>query len=134
MESKFWTPLEVEFLDDEKARILKPLTYQSRRLGCFIGVPAGFVTDFASVPRLPITFALTGGKAREAAVVHDFLYQTHIANGSVIKRRQADLVFLEAMAVTNIPLWRRELMYAGVRAGGFMAWRSGPSRYQTLAS
>ncbi len=134
MEAKFWTRLEVEFLDDDTAELKTELTYQSKRLDAIVSVPTGFVTDFASVPRLPITFALTGGKARQAAVIHDFLYQTHKVGGNLIRRRDADLTFLEAMKVTDIPAWRAELMFLGVRLGGLMSWISGPSRFKVLGN
>lgn len=119
-ESKFLTDLAVKNLDDENWLILEPLVYQSRTLGKTVEVPAGFQTDFASVPRLPLTFALTGDAAHKAAVIHDYLYRSlpHIC-----QRRTADLVFYEAMKVTGIVWWRRELMFAGVRLGGSGSWR-----------
>lgn len=133
MEGRFLTSLEVRWLpDDGTAELLKELVYQSASLRAAIVVPKGFVTDFASVPRLPITFALTGDTAHEAAVVHDYLYQTHRAGGCAIERAQADGVFLEAMEATGIPWWRRRLMWSGVRIGGWGSWRSGPTRFKIL--
>jgi hypothetical protein len=79
-----------------------------------VTVPAGFETDFASVPRLPFVYLLTGGTARKAAVVHDFLYHK-----SGVSRDDADAVFLEAMEVSGVSEWRAKLMYAGVRAFGW---------------
>jgi hypothetical protein len=90
--------------------------FYSRRLGR-ISIPAGFDTDFASVPRVPIIFWLTGDTSRKAAVVHDWLYRTQ-----TVSRHVADAVLFEAS--DNEPLWRRVVMWAGVRAFGWVAWRA----------
>lgn len=84
-----------------------------------IRVPAGFLTDFASVPRWPLTHLLAGDTAHMSAVVHDYLY-LHRA-----ERAWADAVFLAAMRAERIPAWRRWLMWAAVRAAGWRAYRGG---------
>ena len=102
----------------------QPLVFDSAIAGRLI-IPAGFVTDFASVPRLPLVFLLAGDTAHEAAVVHDYLYRRAPLIGTPprpITRAEADAVFLEAMQATGIPAWRRRLMYAAVRAGGWRPW------------
>jgi hypothetical protein len=80
-------------------------------------VPEGFPTDLASVPRLPVLFLLFGGKARVPAVLHDYLYE----QGA--DREYADAVFLAAMK--DEPGWRRFLMWAGVRLGGWAYYLNG---------
>jgi hypothetical protein len=87
--------------------------FQSDEAGQIIEVEKGFHTDFASVPRLPVVFLLTGDTARKAAVIHDKLYKS-----KMLPRALADKVLLEACAVTGISAWRRWLIYAGVRVGG----------------
>lgn len=124
----FLTDLNVKTVDDGFSKLRSPLQFYSRSLKRVIEVPIGFVTDGASVPRLPIVFLLVGGKAKRAAAVHDFLYQTH----GTRSRRQADLVFYEGMKVDGVSMWARELMYAGVRIGGFSSWADGPARYAAL--
>lgn len=94
-------------------RLNEPVVYQSDVAGQTFTVPAGFVTDLASVPRWPLVYLLAGGTANEASVVHDWLYSTH-----VVPRAVADSVLREASAVTGVPVWRRWLMWAGVRIGG----------------
>jgi len=93
-----------------------------------VTVPAGFVTDFASVPRIPLAYLLTGDTVHAAAVVHDYLYQTHLCS-----RAEADEIFYEAMAATDVPAWRRWLMYRAVRMFGGGAYASGPARLRQLA-
>lgn len=114
--SRFLTPLDVELVDDNanKWRLRSPLAYDSDLVGHVIGIPAGFVTDFASVPRIPVAFWLTGDCAHEPAVVHDYLYAT-----CEVPRDMADAVLLEAMEVVGVPAWRRWVIYAGVRVGGW---------------
>lgn len=94
-------------------RLTAALVYWSDLLKRLVIVPKGFVTDFASVPRLPVAYLLAGGEANEAAIVHDYLYHSH-----EVARDVADAVFEEAMAVTGQPWWRRKLMWAGVRLFG----------------
>jgi hypothetical protein len=98
-------------------RLNAPFVYQSDVAGQTFTVPAGFVTDLASVPRLPLVYLLAGGTANEASVVHDWLYSTH-----VVPRSVADAVLREASAVSGVPAWRRTLMWAAVRAFGGSHW------------
>lgn len=117
--SRFITELDVVLLDDTENdgrglwMVNSVLIYSSDRANRIITVPAGFITDLASVPRIPLAFWMTGDTAHAAAVVHDFLYSTGQVN-----RGTADAVLLEAMAVTGIPSWRRYAMYLGVRVFG----------------
>jgi hypothetical protein len=118
--SRFLTRCVLEVADDQddgKWILRETLTYLSEVARRTIDVPAGFQTDLASVPRLPLVYLLCGDCAREAAVVHDYLYTTH-----QVDRATADAVLREASAVTGVPWWRRTLMYWGVRAGGARHW------------
>ena len=117
--SHFVTDLEVRWHTTDTSpdkrgtrSLLAPLAYASDLLGRVLIVPGGFVTDFASVPRLPVAFLLAGDCAHEAAVCHDWLYSTH-----EVDRSMADAVFREACLIGE-PEWRAWLMWAGVRIGG----------------
>lgn len=99
--------------------LLSPLVFYSSILRKEIIVPAGFVTDYASVPRLPLMYWLFGDTNHEAAVIHDFLYFTKQTS-----RKMADRIFKEAAAAIGTSGWRRWLMYAGVRVGGAAAWEN----------
>jgi hypothetical protein len=114
--SKFLTKLRIEKADesdDGKWRLTEPLFYESDIAKQTIVVPAGFETDFASVPRLPFVFLLAGDCADEAAVIHDYLYSSRM-----LPRATADAVLREASEVMGVPAWRRWMMWAGVRIGG----------------
>jgi hypothetical protein len=60
----------------------------------WIDIPAGFVTDFASVPQIFWSIIPPTGTKTRAAVIHDYLYTAHPQG-----RPWADKVFLEAMKV-----------------------------------
>jgi hypothetical protein len=80
-------------------------------------VPAGYKTDFASVPRVPFAYLLAGNAAHKAAVLHDYMYSKGY------DRKLADDIFYYAMEAEGVPDWRRNLMYAAVRAFGGSAYQ-----------
>lgn len=127
--SRFVTDLDVRKLGRDASadkrgswKLLQLLVYESDRIGQII-VPAGFVTDFASVPRLPVAYLLAGDTGHAAAVLHDWLYTTH-----EVSRADADAVFAEALEVGGEPAWRRGLMWLGVRLGGWGPWNKDGQR------
>lgn len=93
--------------------LLAPLVFDSFLLNLRVTVPEGFVTDFASVPRAPLTYWLFGGIGDEAAVVHDFAYEK-----GIVPRDVADALYLEALEACGVPAWRRRAMWAAVRTFG----------------
>lgn len=122
--SAFLTELQVENatgLDDGKWRLIAPLVYQSDVAGMTFTVPAGFISDYASVPRAPLVYWLCGDTSTMASVVHDAIYTYHW-----VDRATADAVLKEASAVTGVPAWRRWIMWAGVRIGGGSHWNPKP--------
>jgi hypothetical protein len=127
---QFHTRVRVEQHDDERWELVAPLRYDSAVLRARIHVDAGYLTDFASVPRLPLAYLLAGNTAHGPAIVHDFLYQTHLSVG----RAQADAVFAEAMNAIGVPAWRRGLMWAAVRTAGGPSWDDGPLRFSLLGN
>ena len=104
--------------DGGEWEVVAPFRYESDVAKQTFVVPAGFTTDLASVPRLPIVYLLTGGTSNEAAVVHDYLYTSRL-----VPRDVADAVLREASEVTGVPAWRRWLMWVGVRLGGSWYWK-----------
>lgn len=113
MKSRFLTPLVVERAGSIW-RLVYPLEFESESLKQTITVPAGFLTDFASVPRLPFAYWLFGNIAQEAAVIHDALY-SGIYN---VTRKQADEVFSEASKAMDVSAFQRGAMWLGVRIFG----------------
>lgn len=124
-ESKFLTELQCQLVNgDNRWEVLSTLRYQSQIYNGLIEVQAGFVTDFASVPRVPIAYTLFGNRAHRESVVHDYLYQTHLTSKS-----DADKIFLEAMKARGKGFFVRWSMYMGVVLGGYSSYKSGPKRF-----
>ena len=119
MIARFITSLVAVKLNEKNWELKCALVYQSKILDQTITAPVDFVTDFASVPRVPLAYLLAGNTAHEAAVIHDFLYNN---KPHPCTRKQADQVFLEAMEITGIVWWRRELMYNAVRLFSAGEW------------
>ena len=86
-----------------------------------IMVPAGFVTDLGSVPRIfrPL---LSVASAPIPCIVHDYLYSGNVRG---VSRQKADAAMLALMKYYNTPRWgwQRRIAWLGVRAGGWMAYR-----------
>jgi len=89
----------------------------------YIKVPAGFVTDFASVPKfirplVPFEFLYN-----QIVIAHDYLYSTKI-----VTRKEADLILREGLQLMdNYSLGSKiysNLFYYAVRAFGGSHWNN----------
>lgn len=103
-------------------RLHSTVVYESDLLNTRIYVPAGYITDLASVPKLPLLWLMAGGSGAEAAVIHDYLYSTHAVAGRPVTRSEADAVFREAIAASEDVNAPGSLMWLAVRVGGWRAW------------
>jgi len=87
-----------------------------------VTVPAGYDTDFASVPRLPLAFYLAGGRGVRAATLHDYLYEKQHP------RKWADSVFYHALLAEGEPEVIAKAMHDAVRLAGGSQYRDdGPA-------
>jgi len=118
--ARFVSELDICLCDNDLWRIAKPLIYYSAILNSLIIVQEGFITDLASVPRLPIVYDMWGARAHREAVIHDALYCTNCF--PVVTRSQADHVFLEAMKSRGVKAHIRYPMFWAVRAAGWCRW------------
>ena len=91
-----------------KWELQQDLAFDSARVGMIIA-PAGFVTDFASVPRVPLAYWLTGDTAHKSAVIHDYICRVWVPRLRITWREAAE-VFEECMRHEGVPVWRRKLM------------------------
>lgn len=117
--SSFTTPLHVTPLDGGRLwKLIAPFEYHVGSLESeeVIRVPAGFVTDFASVPRALWGVFPPFWHYGKAAVVHDYCYATQLYT-----RKRSDEIFLEAMKVLKVPWLTRHTIYRAVRMFG---WRN----------
>lgn len=111
--------LDVRIPDaDDLRTLLADFSFWSQHLNERVAVPSGFKTDYASVPRVLWSILPPTGRYTKAAVIHDWLYVAGRCS-----RADADAVFLEAMEHLGVSPLTRRLMWAGVRAGGWMPWR-----------
>ena len=129
--SAFLTLLNVDQLEDTSHngrgtwQLNAPLEYQSDLIGLIV-VPAGFVTDFATVPRIPVVFDLVGDRGNLATTIHDYLYTTgnDAIHQRVRDRALADAVLREALRTQGVPHPLAYIMWAGVRVFGESYWNS----------
>ena len=133
--SAFLDPLRLRLIGPDRWILEGRFRYLSDVAGQIIESPAEFVSDLASVPRLPFAYLIAGGRCPQAAVPHDLLYQ----HPDWEDRPLADLIFWEAAGVTQPDLGIyaesdriRRLMWAGIRAGGWKPWRDHGKRAATL--
>jgi uncharacterized protein DUF1353 len=116
--------LVVRRATDQLWEVVEPQVYHGAR-DTFV-VPAGFRTDFASVPRVVVWLIPRFGHYTLAAVLHDWLVTAGIAGG-VVSPRDADGLFRRVLRELGVPPLRRWLMWCGVRWGALVnpARRSG---------
>lgn len=125
--SKFLNDLCLRDLTDSKWALTCDLQYQSDLLKCVVTIPSGFITDLASVPRVPILFPLWGDRAHYESVVHDYLYC--VDSIPTVSESDANSVFLEAMEVRGKSWGIRYPMYWGVCIGGFTRFHKKTADY-----
>ncbi|MFJ2713254.1 DUF1353 domain-containing protein [Pseudomonas sp. NPDC087346] len=131
--TEFSAPLSTQF-DGEASKVLgkdywrvtKDFRYyiRSKEGGEWVYVPAGYLTDGASVPRLFWSLLPPWGAYGQAAVVHDVVceYLSITVNGvpRSITRKVCDEILFEAMAVLNVPAYKRRIIELGVNS--FRRW------------
>jgi hypothetical protein len=101
--------IAVRQLNETDWKLIEPVGYTGNHED--FTVPAGFVTDFASVPRIFFWLLPSYGAYTKAAILHDFLIDT-----KAVSRADADGLFRRAMRELGVPFIRRWMMWAGVRA------------------
>ena len=87
-------------------------------------IPAGFVSDGASVPRFfwrllspqidPVTLA--------PSLAHDWLYEHGAERG--LTKQDCDIWYHDALVEQGYPMWKADLTFIGVFLFGWRRWRS----------
>ena len=88
-----------------------------------VNVPTGFVTDFASIPRVFWSVLRPDGEYAYAAVVHDYLYWTQTRS-----REEADQILKMAMEDFDVGATSLSTIFSAVRLGGEGAWKSNAAK------
>lgn len=123
--NEFTKPLTVTFFPKEnKWRVDRSFEYHQKkesRAACIL-VEKGWLTDFASVPWAAQWLIPKSGKYNQAAVLHDYIYSkggkvrsAHTNKVYFYTKKEADVMFLDAMKLLGVPLWKRRVMYRAVR-------------------
>ncbi len=117
--SQFTSKLEVKQLDRKFWELTTGFEYYVGHLGSeeVIAVPTGFITDFASVPKVFRKIIPPRGKHGKAAVIHDYCYYT-----AYYSKWKSDRIFLEGMEVLKVKKWKRYTMFWAVVLFGRYAW------------
>lgn len=127
---RFLSELQLTPIGERRWRVTQPLV-AATTYGRIV-VPAGFVTDGASVPKpLWNLFPPLDGDYDAAAVLHDYAY-AH-AEELQLKRAQADALLYDGMVATNTDPEKRRVIYDGVRLGGHFAWQQHRDRVAAAA-
>jgi len=114
------TSLTTEKIGPNLWILTSPLVFLHR--GKSYHVPKAFITDGASTPRsLWGICPPMGGRTAEAAVLHDWFYSKTCS--LTVTRKFADEMFLLAMKDNGVAWMRRNMVYAGVCAGGWASFR-----------
>lgn len=114
----FRVPSIRPFADRHRQYVLtEPFKYFPPQSPEPIIVPAGFVTDFASIPG-PLSVVFGPSVHDLPALVHDYLYWRQSCT-----REQADHVFDVALNVVGVSKGRRMAIGMGLRLGGRSAYR-----------
>jgi hypothetical protein len=110
------TPLRGEFFDQgRRFRLLEDLTFDDGSTRVI--VPAGFITDFNSVPR-GLWNVFPPWQFPEAGVVHDYLYQ----HPGLRSRQECDAVHKLVLQVLGCGWFKRQSAYLAIRMWGGAPW------------
>jgi hypothetical protein len=102
----------------DQRELTSDFAYQ-RKNGRVILVEKGFVTDYASIPKIIPKWVISADDPiiREGAVIHDYLYQTH-----KYPRKECDEILIEIMAELGASIPIQILVFFSVRLFGGSHW------------
>ena len=95
--------------------IARVLTWRSEQLT--LTIPAGFVTDLASIPRALRAVLDVNGPSRDPAILHDWLYCSQRTS-----RAFADHMLFQALVSYGETQLTAGVYWLGVRIGGWVPW------------
>jgi len=105
--------IEIKLINNGKQGILlKKIGFEN-----FV-VPKGFMSDFATIPRIfwciyPPLGAGRGKNYAKACILHDYLYSKEC--DYLLTRKECDLVFKRCMKYCNVTWFTRNFFYVCVR-------------------
>lgn len=124
-----FAPAELESIESPRQlyELREDFVYESPAFGT-IHVPAGFKTDFASIPSFALWYVNDDApQILFASVVHDYLYTQRgdLGRGTnlILSRAACDSVLREAMLASGARKAQALVVYYAVRAGGGSHWK-----------
>ena len=138
----------VEIVNDRQFQLVQPFVFEWQEIPGIpytaqdwqIVIPAGFIFDGASIPRIfwTLTGILPSGVHLGATAVHDYGYQrmgrmirdevqvksegVWTPKAVVWDRKRFDDLFLQGMTLADVNSWKEALMFQAVRGFGRAAW------------
>ena len=106
------TDVVVRQLDKKRWALVQPISVDIIPSVLRVDVPKGFVTDFASVPRIFWWLFPRTGLHSRAAIVHDYMYAMQWPKDI------SDSCFLIVMQRDNVNVFARYLMHKAVKKFG----------------
>ena len=102
--------VETKLLDNNKyVQLTKPFFFFSDILNQELIIPAGFISDFESIP-------IVQGTSKRAGLCHDYCYR--INSVPTMSRGVADTIYFEIMTYRGNPTWRKYLKFWAVKLFG----------------
>lgn len=119
-----YSPLHMEYIDRKNVKLLMPFMYECKIHNKNITVPAGFISDGASIHILRAMgmfglHSLLIEYGKRAAIIHDYLYRTP---GLGYSKADSDEIYYAALRADGVSRWRSWLLYSGVKYFGYAAW------------
>lgn len=99
------------------ARLKQSLNYTDSETGDKYVVEAGFESDYGSIPRA-LWWWLPPHQYRPEYLLHDMFYRF-----GIIGRKRADEILRRSLREAGANAVRRNIIYAGVRAGGWVTFK-----------
>lgn len=125
----FSTPIiKLMSSDGHIMTVAEPFTYTTLK-GEIITVPIGAQTDGLSIPEFFWNIAPPFGVYWMAGVLHDYLYRY-----TEVEKSYADDIFLEAMISLGTPKVLADMIYHGVKYGGWKAFDTDRANKEKLLS
>lgn len=124
MKIVFLTKLDVEQVQDSDHptwKLINPFTVAVDNTS--YTVPPGFITDFASIPRIVPFYDLLGNEFSKPACIHDWLYST---SSPVVTQQFADNVLFNAMIADGYSYFKAWSVWTGVHFFGSQFFRKSP--------
>lgn len=112
-------PFTLALTQDDIAAIRAAVSKDLRdiRIPVKITVPARYIIDFASIPRMLRGVLNVNGRSRRPAGIHDWLY-----GSQELPREICDQIFKQALIAEGMKPWQAQVYYLGVRSGGWVPW------------